>query len=144
MLSFYSYALFSLYLRRILLQSSNINWSLFRRLQITSTDTQIRGRTNHATSQTQRVVGKNGLSRSIIVFVRNAGDETLHIQLSWTGFLARSIGTLQTTGGLFESASFRQSGVFYVGKIIFQWRTRLKKRINCAVSKCLNVDQMEQ
>lgn len=39
-------------------------------------------------------------------FVRNTGNETFNIQLSWTRFLTWSICTFQTTSGFPQGRSF--------------------------------------
>lgn len=73
------------------LQASDIDRSFFGRLQIATAYTQVTRRTNHAAGQTQRIVGKDGFRRTIIVPVGDARYETFDVQLRWAGFLARSV-----------------------------------------------------
>lgn len=63
----------------IMLQSANIDRSLFAGLQIASPHTQIAGGAHHATGQTQRIVREDGLGRTVIVLVGDTGDEALDI-----------------------------------------------------------------
>lgn len=51
-------------------------------------------------------------------FVRNTGDETLDIQLSWTRLLTWSICTFQTSSSFTQSCSFTQGGVLYIIKVL--------------------------
>ena len=57
--------------------------------------------------------------------VRDAGDEVLDVELSGTALLTGGVGTLETSGGLFEGSSLTQGGVLDVLKVMLLWSTRL-------------------
>lgn len=54
-----------------LLQSPNINGSLFRGLEVTSPDAEIRSGTDHSTSQTEGIVREDLPGGSVVILVRN-------------------------------------------------------------------------
>lgn len=64
----------SAYLRGKLLQPSNVDWTLFRGVEVTRTHTQVRGRAHHATRETKRVVREDKLTSSIVV-LRDGAEE---------------------------------------------------------------------
>ena len=56
-----------MYLSCELLQPSNVNRPLLRCIQVARSDTKVRGRTDHSTGESERVVGEDSLRSSIVV-----------------------------------------------------------------------------
>lgn len=74
-----------------MLKSANVNRSFLGRIKITSAYAKVTGWTNHAAGEAERIVRQDRLGRTIIIPVRDRGDEGFDIQLRGTGFLARCI-----------------------------------------------------
>ena len=58
-----------------LLQSSDVDGTLLRAVEVTPTHTEVRGRTHHAACETKRVVGEDGHTGSIVVLGWEGGNE---------------------------------------------------------------------
>lgn len=72
------------HIRSVLLEATDVDGSLLGRLQIAAAHAKIACRAHHATGQSQRIVGKDGLGRAVVVLVCDRSDETLYVQLGRT------------------------------------------------------------